>query len=106
MSTNIDYMFKLLILGDSGVGKSCILQKFVDDAFSESHLATIGIDYKIKVVNFRNKNIKLKIWDTAGQERFQTITRTYFNGALGIILAYDSTRQESFDNIQRWSKQI
>ena len=87
MESEHDYMFKLLILGDSGVGKSCFLLRFTDQSFSLSHIPTIGIDYKTKIIPINNSRIKLQIWDTAGQERFKTITKTYYSGAMGIIVA-------------------
>jgi small GTP-binding protein len=102
MKNEYDYMFKLLILGDSGVGKTCFLLRFVEDNFSQSHIPTIGIDYKTKLVDLDGIRVKLQIWDTAGQERFKTITKTYYSGAMGIILAYDCTRIESFENIKSW----
>jgi small GTP-binding protein len=102
MSTTYDYMFKILILGDSGVGKSCFLLRFIDESFSLSHIPTIGIDFKTKFITLSNSRIKLQIWDTAGQERFKTITKTYYAGAMGIIVAYDCTRPESFENVRSW----
>ena len=105
-SHKYDYLFKLLIIGESGVGKTCLLLRFTDDSFTANHLTTIGIDFKIKIINLENKLIKLQIWDTAGQERFRTITKTYYKGAHGIILTYDVTDQNSFKNIRNWIKQI
>lgn len=99
-------MIKLLMIGDSGVGKTCFLLRFADDNFTNSHLTTIGIDFKIKNLQVNDKNIKLQVWDTAGQERFRTITQTYYKGAMGIILAYDSTDESSFNNIRNWIQQI
>ena len=101
-----DHLFKLLIIGESGVGKTCLLLRFTDDSFTANHLTTIGIDFKIKIINLENKLIKLQIWDTAGQERFRTITKTYYKGAHGIILTYDVTDETSFKNIKNWIKQI
>ena len=105
-SFKYDYLFKLLIIGESGVGKTCLLLRFTDDSFTANHLTTIGIDFKIKIINLENKLIKLQIWDTAGQERFRTITKTYYKGAHGIILTYDVTDANSFKNIRNWIKQI
>ena len=101
-----DILIKLLIIGDSGVGKTCILLQFSEGNFTTSHLTTIGIDFKIKTVDVDGKQIKLQIWDTAGQERFRTITQTYYKGAMGIILAYDVTDDNSFNNIRNWMRQI
>uniref|UniRef100_A0A669CUK7 small monomeric GTPase n=1 Tax=Oreochromis niloticus TaxID=8128 RepID=A0A669CUK7_ORENI len=80
-----DLLFKLLLIGDSGVGKTCVLFRFSDDAFNTTFISTIGIDFKIKTVELQGKKIKLQIWDTAGQERFHTITTSYYRGAMGII---------------------
>ena len=101
-----DYLIKLIIIGDSGVGKTCFLLRFADDNFTTSHISTIGIDFKIRTINVDGKNIKLQIWDTAGQERFRTITQTYYKGAMGVVLAYDCTNEQSFNNIKNWMKQI
>ncbi|THD25845.1 Ras protein Rab 10 [Fasciola hepatica] len=101
-----DVLFKLLLIGDSGVGKTCLLFRYVEDTFSSSFISTIGIDFKIKTVELEGKKIKLQIWDTAGQERFQTITASYYRGAMGIMLVYDITSRRTFDNIQRWMGNI
>ena len=81
-----DLLFKLLLIGDSGVGKTCILFRFSDDAFNTTFISTIGIDFKIKTVELRGKKIKLQIWDTAGQERFHTITTSYYRGKRGLMI--------------------
>jgi len=101
-----DLLFKLLLIGDSGVGKTCILFRFSDDAFNTTFISTIGIDFKIKTIELRGKKIKLQIWDTAGQERFHTITTSYYRGAMGIMLVYDITNQKSFENIAKWLRNI
>jgi len=101
-----DLLFKLLLIGDSGVGKTCILFRFSDDAFNNTFISTIGIDFKIKTIELRGKKIKLQIWDTAGQERFHTITTSYYRGAMGIMLVYDITNAKSFDNIAKWLRNI
>merc|ERR1712159_656276 len=102
MNPEYDYLFKLLLIGDSGVGKSCLLFRFADDTYQESYISTIGVDFKIRTVELEGKTIKLQIWDTAGQERFRTITSSYYRGAHGIIVVYDVTDQESFNNVKTW----
>eukprot|EP01083_Nonionella_stella_P004037 11614_1 len=102
MTSEYDYLFKFLLIGDSGVGKSSLMLRFSDDAYDHAFITTIGVDFKLKTMELDNKTIKLQIWDTAGQERFKTITRSYYRGANGIIVVYDVTDKESFDNIREW----
>ena len=97
---------QLLMIGDSGVGKTCLLLRYANDSFSPTFITTIGIDFKIKNVDIDGKRIKLQIWDTAGQERFRTITTSYFRGAQGILLVYDVTDRRSFESIRNWVSQI
>merc|ERR1711871_1808489 len=101
-----DFLIKLLLIGDSGVGKSCLLLRFSDDSFTTSFITTIGIDFKIRTIELDGKRIKLQIWDTAGQERFRTITTAYYRGAMGILLVYDVTDETSFQNIRTWIRNI
>ncbi|KAL4290113.1 hypothetical protein GQ457_14G002570 [Hibiscus cannabinus] len=101
-----DYLFKLLMIGDSGVGKSSILLSFTSDSFEELS-PTIGVDFKVKYVTAGNKKLKLAIWDTAGQERFRTLTSSYYRGAQGVIMVYDVTRRETFTNLSEvWAKEV
>ncbi|CAA7267697.1 unnamed protein product [Cyclocybe aegerita] len=99
-------LIQLLLIGDSGVGKSCLLLRFCDDAWTPSFITTIGIDFKIRTIELDGKRIKLQIWDTAGQERFRTITTAYYRGAMGILLVYDVTDERSFNNIRTWHANI
>jgi len=101
-----DMQVKLLMIGDSGVGKTCLLLRYANDSFSPTFITTIGIDFKIKNVKVDDKRIKLQIWDTAGQERFRTITTSYFRGAQGILLVYDVCDRRSFESIRNWVSQI
>ncbi|KAF3916259.1 hypothetical protein ABW21_db0201616 [Orbilia brochopaga] len=105
-SRNYDFLIKLLLIGDSGVGKSCCLLRFSEDSFTPSFITTIGIDFKIRTIDLDGKRIKLQIWDTAGQERFRTITTAYYRGAMGILLVYDVTDERSFNNIQTWFQNV
>ncbi|KAH8120693.1 rab-type small GTP-binding protein [Phellopilus nigrolimitatus] len=100
--SHYDFLIKLLLIGDSGVGKSCLLTRFCDDTWTPSFITTIGIDFKIRTIELDGKRIKLQIWDTAGQERFRTITTAYYRGAMGILLVYDVTDPKSFENIDTW----
>ncbi len=104
MSDNLT--FKILTLGESSVGKTCILRRYVEGQFFKNQLSTIGIDFKSKTLQIGNHEIRLKIWDTAGEERFRNITSQYYKGAEGIILVFDLTKKESFEKINDWMKQI
>ncbi|CAB3248928.1 unnamed protein product [Arctia plantaginis] len=106
MAKTYDYLFKLLLIGDSGVGKTSILFRFSEDAFNISFISTIGIDFKIRTIDLDGKKVKLQIWDTAGQERFRTITTAYYRGSMGIMLVYDVTNEKSFENIKNWIRNI
>lgn len=101
-----DATFKLLIIGDSGVGKSCFLLQFTEGNFKEDHNVTIGVEYGAKIIKVNSQYIKLQIWDTAGQESFRAITRSFYRNAHGVILMYDLTRLESFENLKDWLKEV
>jgi len=101
-----DYLFKILLLGSQGVGKSSLLCRFADNEFLENYRTTVGVDFKIRTVEIDDKTIKLQLWDTAGQERFKTVTNTYFRGAHGVILVYDITESKSFSELNNWLKEV
>lgn len=106
LSHEYDYLFKLLLIGNAGVGKSCLLLRFADDTYADSYINTIGVDFKIKTIDLDGQTAKLQIWDTAGQERFRTITSSYYRGSHGIIVVYDCTDRESFDHVKYWLGEI
>jgi len=108
-----DHLFKLIMIGDTGVGKSSLLVRLADDLFTENYLSTIGVDFRFKSAELpdpdnKNKKLKLKlqIWDTAGQEKFRAITRAYYRGADGLLIVYDITEKQSFDNVKNWIKEV
>ena len=104
---NDDCVYKVLLLGDSTVGKTCFLLKYTDQNFQEIHVATIGLDYRLKSLKLKSgKEVKLQIWDTAGQDRFRAITRNYYKGSHGILLLYDVTNIRTFENVKNWVSQI
>lgn len=105
-STNYDYLFKCLFVGDSGIGKSSIVMRYADDTFLPTYISTIGVDFKIATLNLDNKKIKIQIWDTAGQERFRTITNSYYRGAHIIFICYDITDRTTFKNLNTWLYEI
>jgi len=106
MKRDYDHLFKLVLIGDSGVGKSCLLLRFADDSFTDTYISTIGVDFRFRSVKIDNKTIKLQIWDTAGQERFRTITSAYYRGANGIIIVYSVTDYNSFQHIDSWLSEV
>uniref|UniRef100_A0A3B3DC59 small monomeric GTPase n=1 Tax=Oryzias melastigma TaxID=30732 RepID=A0A3B3DC59_ORYME len=102
-----DIAFKVMLVGDSGVGKTCLLVRFKDGAFlAGSFISTVGIDFRNKVMNIDGVKVKLQIWDTAGQERFRSVTHAYYRDAHALLLLYDVTNKSSFDNIQSWLTEI
>ncbi|XP_078397151.1 ras-related protein Rab-12 [Cetorhinus maximus] len=101
-----DYKLQVIIIGSRGVGKTSLMERFTDDTFSEACKSTVGVDFKIKTVELRGKKIRLQIWDTAGQERFNSITSAYYRSAKGIILVYDITKKETFEDVPKWMKMI
>eukprot|EP00339_Tiarina_fusa_P015892 CAMPEP_0117045230 /NCGR_PEP_ID=MMETSP0472-20121206/31290_1 /TAXON_ID=693140 ORGANISM="Tiarina fusus, Strain LIS" /NCGR_SAMPLE_ID=MMETSP0472 /ASSEMBLY_ACC=CAM_ASM_000603 /LENGTH=205 /DNA_ID=CAMNT_0004757151 /DNA_START=27 /DNA_END=644 /DNA_ORIENTATION=- len=103
---DFDISLKLLLIGDSAVGKTCMLLRFSDDVFSQEMVATIGVDYKTKYIQLDGQTVKLQVWDTAGQERFRNITTAYYRGAKGIFLVYDVTNELSFKHVKTWMEKI
>ena len=102
-----DYVYKVILLGDSTVGKTCFLLRYCDKTFQEAHLSTIGLDYRLKNMTLQNgKKIKLQIWDTAGQDRFRSINKNYYKGANGIIVIYDVINLQTYENVKMWISQI
>ena len=100
-------LYKILLLGDSTVGKTCFLLRYVDDSFLDLHMATIGLDYRLKTLILEEQKIvKVQLWDTAGQDKFRAITRNYYKGASGIILIFDVTNVKSYENIKKWINEI
>ncbi|XP_065875301.1 ras-related protein RABA5b [Euphorbia lathyris] len=101
-----EYLFKIVIIGDSAVGKSNLLSRFARNEFDSNSKATIGVEFQTQVVDIDGKEIKAQIWDTAGQERFRAVTSAYYRGAIGALLVYDITRRSSFESVKRWLDEL
>ncbi|KAH1006386.1 ras-related protein Rab-43 [Dendroctonus ponderosae] len=101
-----DFLFKIVLIGDCGTGKTCVVQRFKNGTFIEKHGNTIGVDFSMKTVMVDGKKVKLQIWDTAGQERFRTITQSYYRSANGVIIVYDITKRSSFLSVARWVEEV
>jgi len=101
-----DYLYKIVLIGDSGVGKSNLLMRFTRNEFSLETKSTIGVEFATKNVNAEDKVIKAQIWDTAGQERYRAITSAYYRGAVGALLVYDISKQVTFQNVERWLSEL
>ncbi|XP_012588221.1 PREDICTED: ras-related protein Rab-18 isoform X2 [Condylura cristata] len=106
MDEDVLTTLKILIIGESGVGKSSLLLRFTDDTFDPELAATIGVDFKVKTISVDGNKAKLAIWDTAGQERFRTLTPSYYRGAQGVILVYDVTRRDTFVKLDNWLSEL
>ncbi|KAB2066068.1 hypothetical protein ES319_A09G133800v1 [Gossypium barbadense] len=102
----IDYVFKVVLIGDSAVGKSQLLARFARNEFSVDSKATIGVEFQTKTLVIDNKTVKSQIWDTAAQERYRAVTSAYYRGAVGAMLVYDMTKRQSFDNMARWLEEL
>ena len=94
-----DYLFKFIIIGEAGAGKSCLLHQFVENKFKKGSAHTIGVEFGSKIIKVGGRQIKLQIWDTAGQERYRSVTRSYYRGAVGALIAYDITNRESYNKL-------
>ena len=103
---NFDILYKIVIIGDSGVGKSNILSRYVRDEFSIDTKATVGVEFGSKILTLNNQQIKIQIWDTAGQEKYKSVSSIYYKGAKGALLVYDISRKETFNNLNRWVNEI
>ena len=103
---NYDYIFKVLLLGNSDVGKSSLILRFTENKWQENFTPTIGVDFKLSTLEINNKKIKMQVWDTAGQERFRTIISSYFKGSHGLLLIFDITKMESFKSLDTWLNEI
>ncbi len=101
-----DYIFKVLLVGNSVVGKSSLILRYVDQIWNDVFVPTIGVDFKVKSLEIKNKSIKLQIWDTAVQERFQNVISSYFKGANGILLIFDNTSRDSFKVLENWLAEV
>lgn len=101
-----EYLFKIVLIGDSAVGKSNLLSRFARNEFDSNSKATIGVEFQTQVVEIEGKEVKAQIWDTAGQERFRAVTSAYYRGAVGALVVYDITRRGTFDNVKRWLEEL
>ncbi|KAF7129753.1 ras-related protein Rab11D [Rhododendron vialii] len=105
-SQKIDYVFKVVLIGDSAVGKSQILARFARNEFSLDSKATIGVEFQTRTLVIQHKSVKAQIWDTAGQERYRAVTSAYYRGAVGAMLVYDITKRQTFEHIPRWLEEL
>ncbi|CAD8119678.1 unnamed protein product [Paramecium sonneborni] len=106
MSNDYNYMFKYIVVGDTNVGKSCLLLQFTENKFSDHTESTVGVEFGYKTIKLNDQLIKLQIWDTAGQDSFKSITRSYYRGAIGGLLVFDFSRRSTFEDIKKWLKEI
>ncbi|GAB5568837.1 ras-related protein Rab-19 [Prionailurus viverrinus] len=103
---NFDYLFKIILIGDSNVGKTCVVQHFKSGVYTETQQNTIGVDFTVRSLEIDGKKVKMQVWDTAGQERFRTITQSYYRSAHAAIIAYDLTRRSTFESVPHWIHEI
>lgn len=104
--SNYDYLFKVVLIGDSGVGKSNLLSRFTRNEFNLESKSTIGVEFATRSINVDGKTVKAQIWDTAGQERYRAITSAYYRGAVGALLVYDIAKHQTYENVTRWLKEL
>lgn len=103
---SFDFLFKIILVGDSNVGKTCVVQSFKSGIFMEKQQNTIGVDFTVRTLDIDGKRVKLQVWDTAGQERFRTITQSYYRSAHGAMVAYDLTRRSTFESVSHWIREV
>lgn len=103
---NEDYLFKIVLIGDSAVGKSNLLARFARDEFYPNSKSTIGVEFQTQKMNISGKEVKAQIWDTAGQERFRAVTSAYYRGAVGALVVYDISRRQTFESVSRWLNEL
>ncbi|KAM7414231.1 hypothetical protein PAMA_019179 [Pampus argenteus] len=103
---SFDFLFKIILVGDSDVGKTCVVQSFKSGVFIEKQQNTIGVDFTVRTMDIDGKKVKMQVWDTAGQERFRTITQSYYRSAHGAIVAYDITRRSTFESVSHWIREV
>eukprot|EP00066_Takifugu_rubripes_P016290 XP_011605556.1 PREDICTED: ras-related protein Rab-19-like [Takifugu rubripes] len=103
---SFDFLFKIILVGDSNVGKTCVVQSFKSGIFMEKQQNTIGVDFTVRTLDIDGKKVKMQVWDTAGQERFRTITQSYYRSAHGAMVAYDITRRPTFESVSHWIREV
>lgn len=103
---SFDFLFKIILIGDSNVGKTCLVQSFSTGRFCECQQNTIGVDFTVRTLSIEGRRVKMQVWDTAGQERFRNITQSYYRSAHGAMIAYDISRQATFDSLPRWIQEL
>ena len=106
MDQGYEFLYKILLIGDSGSGKTSVLNRFIDKSFNEKYIPTVGIDFRTKIIDQDGKKIKLQIWDIAGQTRFRNVTSSFYRGAVGVVIVYDVTDKKSFENVSHWLNEI
>ncbi|KAL7717642.1 Sphingomyelin phosphodiesterase [Entamoeba marina] len=101
-----NFLFKILVIGDSGVGKTALIKRYCQNTFDNHYESTVGVDFMPKILNYNNKTIKLQLWDTAGQEKFMNITAAYYRNTQGIIIVYDVNNKDTLDNVDKWFTEV